>query len=115
MKLDYLFIRNARSLMKAVDVLSDHARDFALRDQMSDRAMASIGLGLGDSFVDGDFSAPRFASCFFRGYELAKVDWLVFSPDAAGASKVGNAGFGADARAGEDDRAAALGKKCSQV
>ncbi len=88
--------------MKAVDVLSDHARDFALRDETRDRAMATIGLGLGDGFVDGDLSPPRFAPRFFRGYEFAEVDWLVFSPDAAGASKVGDAGFGADARAGED-------------
>src|SRR3989442_15845685 len=49
-KLDYLLICNARSLMQAVDVLSDDARDFALHDQMRDRAMTAIWLRLRDRF-----------------------------------------------------------------
>src|SRR2546425_2918994 len=45
-KLDYLLICNARSLMQSIDVLSDDARDFALHDQVCDCAMTSIRLCL---------------------------------------------------------------------
>ena len=41
-KLNYFFLGNAGSLMQAVDVLSDDARDFTLRDEMRDRAMPSV-------------------------------------------------------------------------
>ena len=101
--------------MQAVDVLRDDARGFALRDEMSDCAMASIGLRLRDCFIDGDLSTPRFSSRFVRRHELAKVDWLVPGPDAARASEVRYAGFSADARAGEDYGVLAYGKHIFQL
>ena len=104
----------SRSLMQAVDVLRDDARDSSLRDEMRNRPMASIGFRLRHSFINRDLPSPRFAPRFFRGNELAKVDWLILGPDAAGASEVGNSGFSANARAGEDDRSLALSEHLSQ-
>jgi hypothetical protein len=77
--------------------------------------MTTVRLGLRDSFVNRDLSAPRFLPSFFRRHKLAKVDWLILSPNAARTSKIRYAGFRAHARAGEDDDATARIKQRSQV
>ena len=101
--------------MQAVNVLSDHTADPSLIDQMSDRPVASIGFGRGYGFIDRDLAAPCFSPHLFRSEEVAEVDWLVFGPEASGASEVGDSGFGADSCAGEDSGAAALGEHSLQL
>jgi hypothetical protein len=78
---------------------------------MSDRAVAAIWCGGCEGLIDSHFAAPGLPSHLFRSEEVTEVDWLMFCPEASGASEVGYAGFGADSRAGEDGGSAALGEQ----
>src|SRR5688572_21803720 len=109
MQLYHLFVRYSRSLVQAVDVLSDYARDASLCHELSDCSVTAVWFRFRDRLVDGDLPPPGLSTRFLRREEFAKVDWLVFCPNAAGTAEVRYSRFGADACAGEDDYPLARG------
>jgi hypothetical protein len=103
---DDLVLRNSGGLVQPVDVLGDHRRDLAAPHQRIDRAMAAVGERRPEDLLHREAPPPGFAARLLRGEELAEIDRRHLRPDAAGAAKIGDSGFGADAGAGEHDGAA---------
>ena len=102
-QLDDLGVRHARALVQPVDVLGDDGAHAPLLDQLGERAMAGVGLGLEHGLVGRELAAPGLPAHLLRRHEVVEVDRLVLGPDAAGRAEIRNAGFGRDAGAGEGD------------
>ena len=96
--------RDAGGLVQAVDILGDDGGDLALAHQPRHRAVAAVGLGGAHQRVAGEAPPPGFAPAHGGGRQKSwKIDRLHLVPDAARAAEIGDAGFGADAGAREDD------------
>src|SRR5438093_7878784 len=70
--------------------------------------MADIRLGVLVRFVGFQSSLPRLDARRFAGYEFLVGHRTVARPNPARASEIGDAGFRADSRPGEDDNLATL-------
>ena len=103
-----LFFGHAGILVQVVDVLRDDAAG-ALPSSISSRhcMVAAVRLRADPAVAIVEAAAPGLATRLFGSDEILEVDRLHPCPDAAGAAEVGDAGFGADARAGEEQSAAA--------
>ena len=106
MQLDHLVLGNPRILMQVVHVLSDHTGRLAGRNEVCHRIVSKIRFRSDPAVSVVETSAPGLASLCFRSNELLKVNGLHAAPDSAGAAKVGDARFSADAGAGKDDHTA---------
>ncbi len=71
-QLDDLRIGHARALMQAVDVLGDDGGHASLLDQLGERAMAGIGLGLEHGLVGGELAPPGFAAHLLDAMKSSK-------------------------------------------
>ena len=100
--------------MQPVDVLGDDGADLAAPHQRVDGAVAAIGLGAAESVLHRKAAPPGLAPRLLGGEELVEIDRRHLRPDAAGAAEIGDAGFGADAGAGEHDGAARLGDQAGE-
>ena len=88
-------------LVQPVDVLGDDRGRLAAADQFGAGAMAAIGGGLAEHVLHGEAAAPGLPARLVRAHEVPKIDRRHFGPDATWAAEIGDAGFGADAGAGE--------------
>src|SRR6185503_15085706 len=113
-QLDDFVLRHARGLVQVVDVLRDDGARFPGSNQLRDRVMAAVRLRADPAVAIVEAPSPRLAPLLFRREELLEVNWLHPRPDAAGTAKVGNAGLGADARAGEEEGALATVEQRAQ-
>jgi hypothetical protein len=100
---DHLLGGDARFLVQPVDVLGNDGAGRAAPYQFRNRFVTPVGLGRGNGLVAVELSRPVLAPGVGRFHELAEVDGTVTLPDSAGASEIGDSGFGADAGAREDD------------
>ena len=98
---DDLRVRHARALVQPVDVLGDDGAHPPLLDQLGQRAMTGIGLGLQHGLVGGELAVPGLAAHLVGSHEVVEVDRLVAGPDAPGRAEVRDSRLGRDARAGE--------------
>jgi hypothetical protein len=104
-QLDHFRIGNAGVLVQPVDVLGDDRGGAAGTDQFGAGAVAAVGGGLSKCVLHVETPFPGFPAGFVGAHEVAEIDRGVLGPDAAGGAEVGNAGFGADPGAGEQDDA----------
>ncbi len=104
-KLDHLVRRHARALMQVVDVLRDAAIEPLQAVKIGDRVVRRIGHRRPDHGIDDATELPVRPSARHAGdeFRIAQLVGIVPIPDAAGTTKVRNAGLGADSRPGEDD------------
>lgn len=65
--------------------------------------MSDIRLNALVEIVSSLFESPVANARGFAGYEILEINRLILRPHAAGATKIGHPGFGADAGAGEKD------------
>src|SRR5258708_2980377 len=78
--------------------------------QRMDRTVAGIGLGRLEKLLHLEAATPGLAPRLLRGEKLIEIDRRHLGPNAAGAAEIGDAAFGADAGAGEDDDTLRLGE-----
>ena len=94
--------------MQAIDVLRDKTDQLTLRIERLHEVVADVGFGALVLFPAVQPSLPRLNARRFAVHIFLKSHRPVARPDAAGAAKIRNARFRADARAREDDDLAAL-------
>src|SRR5437879_13235587 len=101
---------------EVVYVLGDAAVEPAEPVQLGQRAMGRIGRCGADQRIGGPPELPVTTPALETAHEVlvGELARIEPRPDAAGAAKVRDAGFRADARAGEDDRPAGLSKQGCQ-
>ena len=107
-QLDDFLGRHAGGLVQPVDILRDDGAGLAAPHQRIDRAVAAIGLRAAEVILHREAAPPGLAPRLLGRQELVEIDRRHLRPDAAGAAEIGDAGLGADAGAGEHDRAARL-------
>ena len=113
-QLDHLRRRDAGVLVQPVDVLRDHRGRVAVVDQLGHGAVAAIGLRRAQDRLHLEAPPPGFPPRLLRAHEVGEIDRHLLGPDAARAAKVGDAGFGADAGAGEQHDAARIAEHAGE-
>src|SRR6185437_14654456 len=69
--------------------------------QFRHRAVAAVRCGLAQDRLHFETPPPGLPARLVRAHEIGEVDGRDLGPDPAGAAEIRNAGFRADARAGE--------------
>ena len=93
----------AGHLVQAIDVLGDHAADPAGGFPAGQHLVAGVGLGVGELAMHFALLPPVFVAGIGAFEEFVEIDGAILRPDATGRAKVGDAAFGADAGAGQDN------------
>ncbi len=89
--------------VKAVNVLGDQAKQLARPFKRGNRAVSGVGLGVAQHRVGLGGQAPVIAPGLGAGAEEVEgeLSRIVLGPQAAGRTKIGDAGLGRDAGAGQ--------------
>src|SRR5579864_635383 len=89
--------------MEPVDVLRDDGVDPAAPLELCEREMTRVGLRVGERSEPGAVEVPHLRRVGAERVDGRVLHRVVRMPDSLGRAEVGDAGLGADARAGEDD------------
>jgi hypothetical protein len=112
---DHLLVGHAGRLMQIVDVLGDDVRCLAAAHQFGDGTVAGIGRGVREHVLHGETPPPRLATHLGGAQKIVEIDGRHLRPDAAGRTEIGNAGFGRNARAGENHHARHAAQKPGEI
>jgi len=93
--------RDARGLMKVVDILGNHGWDFAGTVQARERPMTAPWLGCAKLLLQGKAPAPGLVAHVLAGDKFVKWNRLIFGPKPSGRTEIGNPAFGRYPRAGK--------------
>ena len=93
----------SRFLVKAVDILGNHADEFSLFLKPGNRKVSRVGPGLPHLGVHFFFAPPIFPAFFFIGKKLLNCNRPKSVPNPAFGAVVRDAAFGGDSSTGKDD------------
>ena len=89
--------------MQAIDILGDDAADAAGGFPTCQDLVACIRLGIGELPMHLALLPPVLVTGGGAFEKLVEIDGAILRPDSTRGPKVGDAAFGADAGAGEED------------